>query len=259
MTAAAILALDPLLTDLHMHTLYCDGADTPRDMVEAARAKGLTTVGVLAHSFVAFDEECRIELEDIPKMKAELLSLKEQYRGQMNVLFGIEADYYGIHEPNEYDYVIGSVHYLHKGGRHLPIDLSEESLAETCDRYFGGDYLALAEEYYRLVGDVKQKTTCDIVGHLDLITKFNRDGALFDTNNERYIKAWRGAVDRLLSERAVFEINTGAMSRGYTDAPYPAREIIEYIKARGGRFILSSDAHRKENVAYRFDSAAELL
>ena len=259
MTRDDLLKLSPHLTDLHMHTLYCDGRDTPRAMVESAIEKGLTTVGVLAHSFVPFDKECRIELDDIPKMKAELLSLRDEYREKINVLFGIEADYYGLHSPDDYDYIIGSVHYLRFGDEYLAIDLSKDLLTDIANEHFGGDFLALCEEYYRLVGDLKEKTGCDIIGHLDLITKFNKDGALFDTRDERYIKAWQRAVDKLLSQGVIFEINTGAMSRGYTDFPYPEGEIIEYIKARGGRFVLSSDAHKSENIAYRFELVGKLL
>jgi histidinol phosphatase-like PHP family hydrolase len=35
--------------------------------------------------------------------------------------------------------------------------------------------------------------------------------------------------------------------------------MIAYIKAKGGRLILSSDAHSKENIAYKFEEYEPLL
>ena len=70
--------------------------------------------------------------------------------------------------------------------------------------------------------------------------------------NPRYIKAWQQAADALLKTGKPFEVNTGAISRGYRTAPYPAKEIRDYIRAHGGKLILSSDSHAKETIAYRF-------
>ena len=50
-----------------------------------------------------------------------------------------------------------------------------------------------------------------------------------------------------------FELNTGAISRGYRTSPYPADDISEYIKNGGGRLVLSSDAHRAEDIAFAFE------
>ncbi len=259
MTPAELAGLSPTLTDLHVHTHYCDGRDTPADMVEAALSQGLTTVGILAHSYVSFDEDCRIEIEDLPRMTDELNELKSRYGKKICVLQGIEADYYAEMELDGFDYIIGSVHYFNRGGEYLPIDLSADSLQRTVDEKFGGDFYSAVEEYYRLVSDIVRKTGAQIVGHLDLITKFNKGNALFDTHHPRYVKAYRSAVDALIGSGAIFEINMGAMSRGYTDEPYPSREIIDYIKECGGVLMLSSDAHRREHIAYAYGKARELL
>ena len=76
---------------------------------------------------------------------------------------------------------------------------------------------------------------------------------MFDENNERYINAYRRAADALVKTGKIFEINTGAMSRGYRTQPYPSKQIYNYLKSLGARFILSSDAHNAENIAYKFD------
>ena len=51
----------------------------------------------------------------------------------------------------------------------------------------------------------------------------------------------------------VFEINTGAISRGYRTQPYPSADIRSYIKAKGGTFILSGDSHSADTLCFQFD------
>ena len=125
------------------------------------------------------------------------------------------------------------------------------------EKYFGGDWYAFAEAYYATEARVAEVAKCDIIGHFDLITKFIEQAPAFDVHHPRYVKAWQQAADRLLGAGIPFEINTGAMSRGYRTEPYPSREIREYIRAHGGRMILSSDSHQKETIAYRFEDYAE--
>jgi histidinol-phosphatase (PHP family) len=108
------------------------------------------------------------------------------------------------------------------------------------------------------MADVIRKTGADIIGHFDLVTKFIEVGAPIDTAHPRYIRAWKSAADALIRTGKPFEINTGAISRGYRNAPYPASDILHYIAKNGGRAILSSDTHAKENFAFRFDEAAAL-
>jgi len=239
--------------DLHMHTSYCDGNNTPEEMVLSAIDKGLTTVGISGHSYTFFDTSYCMQKEDVPRYIAELRYLRAKYFDKIHVLCGVEQDYYSDYPTDEFDYVIGSVHYIKAGEEYIPVDESTEILNSAKEKYFGGDIYALCEEYFATVADVVNKTGCDIIGHFDLITKFIEREPLFDTNHPRYIAAWRKAADELLKTGVPFEINTGAISRGYRTSPYPAADIISYIKEHGGRFVLSSDAHSTEAVAFGFD------
>ena len=98
-----------------------------------------------------------------------------------------------------------------------------------------------------------EHTHADLIGHFDLITKFNEGNKLFDEECPRYLDAAFAALDELLKTGRPFEINTGAISRGYRTSPYPSAEIQAYIKEHGGRFVLSSDAHSADALAYGFD------
>ena len=239
------------MRDLHMHTVFSDGKNTPEEMILRAMEMGMDCVGISDHSHVESDE-CGMTPEGTIAYRAEMARLKEKYAGRIRVLCGLERDYYSD-DFAQYDYVIGSVHSVRMpDGHYLCVDWEAERLRADTEKYFGGDWYAMTAAYYDLVGRVAEVTKCDIIGHFDLVTKFNEGDALFSTADSRYIASWRQAADRLLKTGKPFEINTGAMSRGYRTAPYPAPEIRDYIRERGGKLILSSDSHQKETIAYRF-------
>lgn len=234
--------------DLHTHTVYSDGKNTPEEMILSAIKKGLDTIGISDHSYTSIDESYCIKRSDIEKYKNEIALLKIKYSGKIEVLCGIEQDYFSDETTEGYDYVIGSVHYIKVGDNCIPIDESAQILKASADKYFDGDIYSLAEAYYSLVGDVAEKTGADIIGHFDLITKFQEQTPLFDETNDRYRFAWKKAADKLIKTGVEFEINTGAIARGYRTTPYPSEEIQRYILEKGGKFIHSSDSHTKETV-----------
>lgn len=241
------------LRDLHVHTTFSDGRNTPEEMVQAAIAHGLETLGFSDHSYTAFDESWCMKKGDIPAYRACIGALKERYRGRIKILCGIEQDFYSEEPTEGYDYVIGSVHYIRAREEYIPVDESPEILLAAAEKHFGGDLYALIGEYYRTVARVVQKTGADIIGHFDLITKFNEGGALFDEADPRYIAASRAAADALLKTGKPFEINTGAISRGYRTTPYPSMALRDYIREKGGCFLLSSDSHAKESLCFQFE------
>ena len=235
--------------DLHMHTTWSDGQNTPEEMIEEAIRLGLETVGISDHSS---GDPCGMTLEQSADYRAEIAALKKKYAGQIRVLCGLERDFL-TDDFNEYDYTIGSVHWLPMpDGHRVSIDWTPEKLREGAEKYFGGDFYALAEAYYAAVARVVEVTKCDIIGHFDLVSKFIEVDPAFDVKHPRYVKAWQQAADELLKTGKPFEVNTGAMSRGYRTEPYPAKDIRDYIRAHGGKLIMSSDAHAKENITYGF-------
>ena len=242
-----------------MHTAYCDGKDAPEDMILSAIDKGLTTVGISGHSYTFFDESYCMQKADIPRYISELHYLRAKYFDRIRVLCGVEQDYYSDYPTDEFDYVIGSVHYVKVEDAYIPVDESPEILKEAAEKYYGGDIYALCEQYFETVADVADRTDCDIIGHFDLISKFIEKEPLFDVNHPRYVAAWQYAVDELLIYDIPFEINTGAISRGYKTQPYPSADMIAYIREHGGRFVLSSDAHSADNVAYQFEKYEALI
>lgn len=242
-----------VFSNYHTHTIYCDGSDTPEELVLEAIRLGCQAIGFSGHSFTEFDQSYCMSRENTEKYKEAVRELKEKYRGKIEILLGVEQDYYSDEPTDDYDFVIGSVHYVLKDGVYLTVDWTRERQEEDVKKYYGGDFYAYAEDYYKAVADLYRKTKCDIVGHFDLITKFNEGGVLFDTENERYRKAALDAVSALLKTTAAFEINTGAIVRGLRSEPYPAKFILDEIYKEGGEVIVSSDCHAKENLLFGFD------
>ena len=228
------------LQDMHVHTTYCDGNNTPVEMAEEAFKLGIRTLGFSRHSYPdedgADDTRLRMYLDEIEK-------LKQHFAGKMRILTGIELDVIHRKPAYAFDYVIGSVHYVQKDDHVLQIDMCREEFLAAAQNFFDGDVLSMAEAYYQAVGNVVEITDCDIIGHFDLIAKFNENDSLFDSCHPRYLRAWKTAANRLLASGRLFEINTGAISRGYRTIPYPSPEIYAYLKAEGARFVFGSDSH----------------
>lgn len=248
------------LFDLHVHTKYCDGEGTPDEIVRAAIGKGLEAIGFSGHSYTAFDEEVCMTRKGTDRYEEKVRQAAKDYADKIKVFCGIEQDYYSEEPTDRWDYVIGSVHYVRvrnaNGEPAYPsVDETPQLFEEAVEKYFGGDVYAFTEAYYDVLSDVVRKTGADIIGHFDLITKFNAGGEnggkgrFFDEGHPRYVAAWQKAADKLLETGAVFEINFGGMNRGSRMEPYPSRPIIDYLDARGGKFILSSDSHNASTLA----------
>ncbi len=247
-----------MIQNLHTHTTFCDGKNTPEEMVRAALSLGMDSLGFSGHGPSSAPDEAAMAPEAVPAYRAEVLRLREQYAGKLDLFLGIERDYFFTPDGGEWDYVIGSVHYVQKDGAWLGVDHSPEIFLHSVEQHYGGDFYAFAEDYYRLVGEVPERTGCQIVGHFDLITKFNEGDKLFDTGHPRYMRAALEALDRLAGRDVIFEINTGAMSRGYRSAPYPAPWLLRAMRERKIPICITSDCHDRANLLYAFPQAAEL-
>ena len=239
--------------DFHVHTLYCDGSASPREMSAAAFARGLDALGFSGQAHTPFDETWCMSPAGTKAYRREILALREEYAGRLRIFLGAEQDYYSDASTEGCDYVIGSVHYVLAGDEYLPVDESPELQRAAAEKRFGGDILAFAEAYFDTVSRVPELPGCRVIGHFDLISKFNEKTPLFDENHPRYAAAWRRAADRLLESGLPFEINTGAISRGYRSVPYPAPPMLRYLAGRGARFLMSGDSHSPETLCFGFE------
>lgn len=245
-----------LKADFHTHTSYCDGRNTLGEMVEAAYRMGLTDYGTSGHAYFPYGWDNGMTDETLKKYKEELYRLRDEYAGRMNIYIGIELD--GLGPVQEAEYAIGSVHCIPKKGEYVMVDASDEALSDAVNRLWGGDWYALVRDYYEQVEVIYERTRCDWVGHFDIITKFNQDYKHFDETKDEYLIPARRAMKKLNAQGIAFEINTGAMSRGYRKEPYPSEILLKDLHQMGGRIIINSDSHKSDTLCHEFASAEAL-
>lgn len=248
-----------ITSNFHTHTDFCDGKDRPETIVLQAIEGGMTDLGFSGHAYTPCDLSYAMTRETAEKYRQEIRRLQSEYSHRINILCGLEMDYFSEQDTSQFDYTIGSVHYVFcKNGEYCPVDEAPEITEKAIERAYGGDPYGLVEDYFRQEGDVVRKTGCAFIGHFDLLTKFQERKKLFDESHPRYIAAWQSALDQLIPYGVPFEINTGAISRGYRTSPYPSMDILKEIARRGGKIVFSSDSHEKDTLRYGFAEAVRL-
>lgn len=242
-------------SNLHTHTVYSDGKGTVRENIESAIAKNMLSLGFSDHSFTACDTSYCMMLSDYEKYCAEVKALAAEYKERLPVFLGIEKDYYSEIEAGMFDYVISSVHYIVKNGVCYPIDHSPKQQEDCRDDAFGGSMLDMAKCYYEMV--VEQAAACkpDVIGHFDVIDKFS----LTPEADDRYISLTEEAMKETFKYCKRFEVNTGAISRGWRNVPYPAFHLLTFLRELGGEIVIDSDSHHPDNLDFHFVESAELL
>ena len=241
-----------MLSSYHTHSTYSDGKNTLEEMVLSAIEQGCPEIGFSDHAPMQFACDWSAKVEKIERYKNEILALREKYKDKIKIYLGIEQDYYSV-PAQGYDYIIGSVHFVYKDGEYIPVDINANEVKGYVDRLYGGDVYGYCEDYFKLVKDIYSKTSCNIIGHFDLVTKFNERLPMIDITHPRYVAAVDGALSVLLDTPAIFEINTGAISRGYRTTPYPDNRTVDIIAKSGKPFVITSDTHNKETVTFNFD------
>lgn len=247
-----------MLSSYHTHSNFSDGKNTVEEMILSAIEKGCKEIGFSDHAPMKFDCEWSIKSEKIGLYKNEVLRMKDKYKNQIKVYLGIEQDYFSV-PADGYDYIIGSVHYVYKNGEYLAVDLSGEKMKSFVDKHYGGDVYEYCEDYFKLIKDIYRKTKCNIIGHFDLVTKFNEKFPMIDINHPRYVKAIDDALSELLKTPAIFELNTGAISRGYRTTPYPDSDTVDKIAKSKKPFVITSDTHNVDTVTCEFERQQKIL
>lgn len=241
-----------------MHTTFCDGENTAEDMVCAAIDKGMTRIGLVAHSNLGHLWGSDVmRREKLPAFRTEVARLKEAFRDRIEILCGLELNHDDPVTASDYNYLIGSVHWIEKDGRLVSV-LMHKVWDERIENVYHGDALALTEDYFAAVRGLANRPI-DVVGHLDICTRCNVNEKYFSESDPRYLRAATDAVDALIPLDIPFEVNMGVLARRYLSRPNPSLSLLRYIASQGGRAIFSSDAHRAEHVGFGFSEWEETV
>ncbi len=245
--------------NLHTHTIYCDGKNTPREMVEAAIQKGFDSLGFSGHSYMSFSSVPSMHPENEKAYIREIHELKKEYADRLKIFCGIEYEMYSDLDISGYDYAIGSVHYLKLDGQFVGMDRSQREVADVIRTYFKDDGMAYAKRYYETLAQLPKHGRFDIIGHFDLLSKHSENITFFEEDSKEYMGYAVEAAKALVGEIPFFEVNTGAIARGYRTTPYPSIPITKELKRLGFLPVISSDCHDANQLDVGFAQSAELL
>ncbi|MDO7021751.1 PHP domain-containing protein, partial [Brachyspira innocens] len=81
------------ISNLHTHTIYCDGKNTVEENIETAINKGLISIGFSGHSHFEKDDTS-MSRENTIKYLENIKKAKDIYKDKIQVYLGIEGDYY---------------------------------------------------------------------------------------------------------------------------------------------------------------------
>lgn len=249
--------------NLHTHSTWCDGKDSPEKMILAAIAKGFSVLGFSSHAMLPEeDTDWVLTPEKAIRYVQEIRALAVRYADQIRILCGAEADYVpGGANPDRktyahlsLDYLIGSVHFVTApNGTRVAVDHKPELLEAGIRDHFENSSQAFLHAYFEQQREMVRNFDFDIVGHPDLCRKFNVVLRYFDEQSEWYREELRKTADAIAESGKIVEVNTGAIARGWMDDAYPSSEFRALLRERGVPLILSSDAHAADQIDCEFE------
>ena len=245
-----------MLSNYHTHTIFSDGKNTPEEIINFAIDKGFKAVGFSDHSFTPHDR--RYCLKDTNAYIQEIKRLKEKYSNKIQIYLGIEEDATILVNRTDFDYIIGSLHYIYLNGKYYPIDSNYDYFL-VCANLFDGNDLAFAKHYYEYFCNYLETRRPDVIGHFDVITKFDEKYKDRFLHNEEYWALAEKYLKRAINLDCIFEVNTGLISRGFRTEPCPCYRLLKIIAENDGKIMLSSDAHQKENLSFYFEDMKAIL
>jgi histidinol-phosphatase (PHP family) len=244
-----------MIVDYHTHTELCNHAfGGVEEYVSRALELGFDEIGCSDHAPLPgnYDEEHRMTLEEYYSQYApRVTEVTEQYEAKIRVRRGIEADYLvwagewnsKFIAENDFDFVIGSVHFIGPRGEEKPLFGRE---------YEQSEIEALYEGYYLELARSARSGLFDIIGHCDIVKKF---GSFSTKHIDELI--WE-AMQQIKKSDLCIEINTSGFRRPEQET-YPGEKILTIARDLKIPMTLGSDAHKPEQVGLHFGIGIGLI
>lgn len=245
-----------MLSNIHTHTNFCDGDNTPEEIIVAAINKGFASIGFSGHTYTDFSGPFGIY--DTKEYIKTIRSLKEKYKKEIEVYVGIEDDASNpVKNRKDFDFIIGSHHYIRKDSKFLAVDENYAQYLKALSLY--DNVQSFAERYYGDFCDYIFKYKPTIIGHFDLITKYDEQDDNRLLSDEAYNEVAEKYLKKAIKAQSFFEINTGAMARGYRTKPYPAENLLHILNKEKAKIIITTDCHSAEKLDFSMSETADYL
>jgi histidinol-phosphatase (PHP family) len=253
-----------LLTDYHVH-LRPDDPGTPADQYftpenaeryrEAAAERGIAELGVAEHiyRFTAALDVWQHPLW-VENARDDLDRYCDFVRDQTDLKLGIEADFIPgreeqmrtLLEGQDWDYVVGSIHFLADGA----VDYDQYDVWNS-----GRSADHVWKTYFTWLGELAGTGMYDILAHPDLVKHWGDQRPWPDKDLRFYYDL---AMEQIAESGIAIEVSTAGLRKPVGEI-YPDRAFLEMIVDAGNPIALSSDAHTPEQVGFEYDQALELL
>ena len=248
-----------IIGDFHTHTSFCDGKNTPEEMLKSAIDKGLKYYGFSSHSHLKYDPDWNMSHAAQEDYIKEINRLKEKYKDQITVLLGCEYDMLSDNDLSAFDYVIGSCHSLLPKGNYVSVDHREQSFVEAVNKHYDGDFYAAVKDYYELISKAADMEKITFIGHFYIIVKYPAGCKYFNENDPRYEEPMLSALERLVKANKPFELNTKLVFYANPSEPLlSTHKWLDELSRRGHSILINSDAHTTQKITNNFDDAKAL-
>jgi histidinol-phosphatase (PHP family) len=254
-----------MLTDYHLH-LRPDEPDTTAERFftqanveryrEVASERGIAELGVSEHIH-RFRQA--LEVWQHPFWRENASDDLDDYcrfvREETDLRLGIEADFIpgvedrtaNLLEARDFDYVVGSVHFL----RDEAVD--HEGYDVWADP--GRSAEQIWRRYFQTLGEAARSGLFDILAHPDLVKVWGPDRPRPEGDLRAYYEL---AIDGIAESGIAVEVSTAGLRKRAREI-YPAPAFLEMCVQAGAPVALSSDAHRPRDVGADYEQALELL
>lgn len=240
--------------DFHMHTNFsADSEYSPEEMIQESIKKGLKTICITDHHDIDFTEP-GFEI-DFERYFPTLQMLRDKYRGQIEVLigmeFGLQPEYSKFAKElatkHPFDFIVGSLHIVDGKDPYYKTSFQDKRDEELYARTF-----ELMLQSMHKVSDY------DSLGHLDFIVRYGKEGERA-YSYAKYADYLDEILKHLVQNGKALELNTAAWAYDLSFA-HPHQDVLRRYKELGGEMItIGSDAHEPKRIAYEFDRAKEYL
>lgn len=248
-----------ITVDLHTHTHHSHGTDTPEAMFAAARQRGITLYGFTEHSprphSYNYTREYREHLtRQFPTYVEQVRALQTAYPGQ--VLLGMEMDWLAQEQDfirtaitaYDFDYLIGSVHFLEQWGYDDDPGDWEQLTPDAHDvRYTA---------YFTTLREMAESHLFQIAAHPDLIKIFSVAQFRPWLERKRSQELVREALRAIRDAGMAMEVSSAGLRKPCGEV-YPGPVIMRMAADMGLPIAFASDAHTTAHAAYAFEELAD--
>ncbi|MBC3805145.1 histidinol-phosphatase HisJ [Acetobacterium fimetarium] len=256
--------------NFHIHSEYCDGQNTLEEMTKAGIAAGLKSIGFASHMPLPFKNDWTMDEAKLSHYFEEISDLKEKYASSIEIYCGMEIDYFIDRQDiselakeilPKLDYTIMSIHTIGStyGNEVSYIDDTREDFARGIKNYYDNQPQQFIEAYYKGIGEMVLRHQPDVLGHIDLIKKYNQENFFFDENDFWYQETVKKCLDTIAETRTRMEINTGANMRVPGVGRYPSDWMIPEMEKRKIQITVGGDSHSVEGIVNEYNEAEMFL